>query len=135
VVERKPTPNRTEFRYDPVTDIVVATPHWRIETSADVVTWFAQFESYLVRFHRRMDFIVVLDDFEIAPQIAIEWGEVRARLHQRFTRWSFRVHPTSRVKLTNHTSDARYDVRTNEAATVADAVRAIQQARRSGSTR
>jgi hypothetical protein len=46
-----------------------------------------------------MDFIVVFDHFEIAPPIGVVWGEARGRLHQRFTRFNYRVYANNRVKL------------------------------------
>jgi hypothetical protein len=35
--------------------------HLHIETAADVVDWFTQYETYMSRFRRRMDMVVVLD--------------------------------------------------------------------------
>lgn len=121
---------RIDFRYDGANDIVVAVPHWNIETAADVAEWFAQYEAYMSRFRRRMDLVVLLDDFQIAPAIGVVWGEARGRLHQRFTRFSYRVHANNRVKLFVNTSGVRYDVATQEAATLEDAIEGIQAARR-----
>ncbi|MBV9947714.1 MAG: hypothetical protein JOZ69_12745 [Myxococcales bacterium] len=74
---------RIDFRYDGVNDIVIATPHWNIETQEDVVTWFGQYEAYMRQFNRRLDFIVVLDDFRIGAGIGPFWGEYRAKVHQQ----------------------------------------------------
>jgi hypothetical protein len=119
-----------DFRYDASHDIIVATPHWRIETTDDVLTWFGQYEAYMRGFPRKMDFIVVLDDFEIGPSIGPFWGEYRAKVHQLFTRFNYRVHSNSRVKLFVNTSGVRYNVSTEEAATVEDAIEAIEEARK-----
>jgi hypothetical protein len=60
----------------------------------------------------------------------VAWGVARAKVHQNFTRFYYRVHPTSRVRLFVNTSGARYDVATEEAATIADAIEGILAARR-----
>jgi len=120
---------KIDFRYDRVNDIIIATPHWKIETPEDVVEWFGQYEAYMGRFHRKMDFIVVLDDFEIGPKIGVFWGEYRAKLLSTYTRHNIRVHSNNRVKLFVNTSGVRYSVATEEAATVEDAVEAIKAAR------
>jgi hypothetical protein len=119
-----------DFKYDSENDIVIATPHWNIETKEDVLTWFGQYEAYMKQFHRKLDFIVVLDDFRIGPSIGVLWGEYRAKVHQRFARFNYRVHSNNRVKLFVNTSGVRYDIATEEAATVEDAVEGIKAARR-----
>jgi hypothetical protein len=120
---------KIDFRYDATNDIVIAVPHWNIQTAADVVDWYGQYEVYMSRFRRKMDFVVILDDFHIAPAIGVVWGEARGRLHQRFTRFSYRVHANSRVKLFVNTSGVRYNVATQEAATLEDAIEGIKAAR------
>lgn len=123
--------NRTiDFLYNAKNDIVIATPHWNIETEEDVKTWSSQYETYFgTHFNRRVDSIMVLDDFQIQTSIAVLWGEYRAKLHQRFTGLSFRVHSNRRVLLFVQTSGTRYDVATQEAATVEDAIEGIKAAR------
>ena len=119
-----------DFRYDAENDIVIATPHWNIETEEDVKEWSSQYETYFrTNFDRRVDSIFVLDDFQIQTAIAVLWGEYRARLHKRFTGLSFRVHSHRRVLLFVQTSGARYDVAAQEAATVEDAIEGIKAAR------
>lgn len=118
-----------DFRYHAPNDVVVATPHWRLETTADAAEWLETYARYLKRFDRRMDLIIVLDDFDIAPAIATAWGEYRAKLHQNLTRHSIRVHASNRVRLFVNTSGARFDVATGEAATVEDAILAIKTLR------
>ncbi|HEY5375248.1 MAG TPA: hypothetical protein VIK01_16325 [Polyangiaceae bacterium] len=57
------------------------------------------------------------------------WGLARAKIHQQFTRFNYRVHATNRVKLFVNTSGARYNVATEEAATIEDAIEGILAAR------
>jgi hypothetical protein len=77
-----------------------------------------------------MDMIVVLDDFAIAPGVGVVWGEERSRLHQTLTRFTFRVNANDRVRLFVNTSGVRYDVSTEQAASVTDAIDGIREARR-----
>ncbi len=119
-----------QFEYDEKNQIVIATPHWKIVTEADVLTWFSQYQRYMMRFPHRMDFIFVLDDFDVHPAIGSKWGEYRAKLHKQFTRFNYRVHSKRDVKLFVNTSGVRYNVSTEEAASVADAVEGILSARR-----
>ena len=118
-----------DFQYDEAHDLIVAIPHWNIETKEDVLLWFGQYETYMRTFNRKMDFVVVLDDFTIGPSIGPFWGEHRAKIHQLYTRFNYRVHSSNRVKLFVNTSGARYNVSTEEAATVEDAIKAIEDAR------
>lgn len=119
-----------KFNYDRDNDVIVATPHWKLETEADVKAWFDQYVVYMKRFDRKMDFVVILDDFEIKPSIGPLFGEYRAKIHQQFTRHNFRVHSSKSVKLFVNTSGVRYNVATSEAATLEDAIEGIKAARR-----
>ena len=121
---------KIEFRYDGANDLVIATPRWVIETEADVALWHDQYVSYMQRYSRKMDMVIVLDHFEIKAAIGVAWGLARAKIHQQFTRFNYRVHATNRVKLFVNTSGARYNVATEEAATVEDAIEGILAARR-----
>ncbi len=123
-------PGTIDFRYDEQNDIIIATPHWKIATEADVLAWFGQYERYMKRFPGKMDFVFVLDDFDIHPSIGAKWGEYRAKIHQRFTRFNYRVHSRRDVKLFVNTSGVRYNVSTEEAASVEDAIQGILEARR-----
>ena len=118
--------NTIDFQYDRVN----AVPHWKIQTRDHAIEWFEQYVVYLKQFDRKMDLVVVLDDFEIGPTIGVLWGEHRAKLHQQYTRFNYRVHSSNRVKLFVNTSGVRYDVATQEAATVEDAIEGILEARR-----
>jgi hypothetical protein len=131
VGSEEPTmPGTIHFHYDEQFQIVIATPHWKITTEADVIAWFGQYERYMKRFAHKMDFVFVLDDFDVHPSIGSMWGEHRAKLHKQFTRFNFRVHSKRDVKLFVNTSGVRYNVSTAEAASVADAMEGILQARR-----
>ncbi len=76
-----------------------------------------------------MDLVIEVTDFEISPAVAARWGEYRARVHKNYTRHSYRVHSSARVRLFVNTSGVRYDVSTCEAATIEDAIQAIRDAR------
>jgi hypothetical protein len=123
------------FQYDEQNQIVIATPRWKIDTEADVIAWYGQYERYMRRFPHKMDFIVVLDEFDVSPLIGSKWGEYRAKLHKQFTRFNFRVHSKRDVKLFVNTSGVRYNVSTEEAASVADAIQAILKLREQELTR
>jgi hypothetical protein len=118
-----------DFHHDQKHDIVIATPHWRISTEADVHAWFAQYAGYMKTFARKMDTIVVLDDFEVDPIIGAKWGEYRAKLHKQFLRHNFRVHTARNVKLFVNTSGVRFNISTSEAASVEGAIEGILELR------
>ena len=119
-----------DFQYDAANDVVIATPRWVIETEAEVGQWHDQYVSYMPRFGRKMDMVIVLDHFEIKAAIGVVWGAARAKIHKQFTRFNYRVHANNRVRLFVNTSGARYNVATEEAATVEDAIAGIHAARR-----
>lgn len=75
-----PLKGKIEFRYDGANDLVIATPRWVIETEADVALWHDQYVSYMQRYDRKMDMVIVLDHFEIKAAIGVAWG-----LGRRFT--------------------------------------------------
>ena len=121
---------RIDFQHDKMNDVVIATPHWKIETEADVIAWYEEYAAYFTRLGRRVDFVVVLDDFSIEPAIGSLWGEYRAKIHKDFTRLSYRVHASKRVKLFVDTSGVRYSAGRDEAASIEDAIAAILEARK-----
>jgi hypothetical protein len=118
------------FQYDRARDIVVATPHWKILGERDLPAWLGQYHVYLSTFARKMDMVVVLDDFEVTPNIGAKWGEYRARLHKDHLRFSVRVHSKRDVKLFVNTSGVRFNIATEEAASIDDAKAAILEMRR-----
>jgi hypothetical protein len=119
-----------EFEYDRANDVIIGTPHGKVEADADVLEWYEQWVKYLQPFQRRMDVVIILDHFTISPTVGSKWGEYRAKIHKQFTRYSYRVHPDSRVRLYSHTSGVRYDVAREEAASVEDAIEGIKAARK-----
>src|SRR5450432_1615210 len=90
---------KIDFQYDRANDLVIATPRWVIETEADVAEWYDQYASYMQPYKRKMDMVIVLDHFEIKPAIGVVWGAARAKIHQQFTGFNYRVHANNRVKL------------------------------------
>ncbi len=125
----QPARRRTEFVYDPQNDIVIATPHWRIESVADVITWRHQYETFLKPFHRKMDLVIMLGDFQLATKLSEAWGGARARIHREYTRFSIRVHPTDPVRPFIYTSSVRHDLSADQARTLGEAILMIKKLR------
>ena len=123
-------PGTIDFRYDAANDIVIATPKWMIESKADCEVWFRQWADYLSKYGRKVDCVVVLDDFHVDARIAAAWGEYRARLNNTYFRHSYRVHADPTVKLFIQTSGVRFNAAAGEAPTVEDAVEGILDARK-----
>lgn len=117
------------FQFDRANDLVIAEPHWHIETPDDALAWSARYEAFMKQFDRKMDLIVVLDDFDIGPTIGVVWGESRAKILSACTRFNYRVRASKRVKLFVNTSGVRYNVGTDDVATVAEAIEGIKAAR------
>jgi len=118
-----------QFDYDGRNDIVVATPRWHIRTREDCEIWYHQWVDYLATFGRRVDCVMVLDDFHVEPEIATVWGEYRARINNQYTRLSYRVHSDWAVRLFAATSGVRYNAPSDAAPSVEAAVEAILRAR------
>jgi hypothetical protein len=127
---KRSMPGVMKFRYDTVNDVVIGIPSWKIETREDVLEWYRQWEAYMSKFEQKKDVVVLLDDFTVATAVGPFWGEMRARVHQKFIRHNFRVNSNARVRLFVNTSGVRYDVGTLEAATAEDAIEGIKEARR-----
>jgi hypothetical protein len=125
---------RIDFRHDKTHDIVIATPHWKIETEADVLEWYEQWVAFLKPLNRKVDLIIVLDHADVKASIGSFWGQYRAKVHQQYTRFNFRVHMSKNMRLFANTSGARYNVATEEAATVEDAIEGILAQRRDQKT-
>ena len=123
-------PGTIEFTYDAAKDIVIAVPKWDIETKEDCEVWYAQWEAHMSKYGRKLDCVVVLDDFHIGPRIASAWGEYRAKLNNTHFRHSFRVHADPTVKLFIQTSGVRFNAASGEAATVDGAIEGILDARK-----
>ncbi len=123
-------PGKIDFTYDTTNDIVIAVPKWNIETQEDCEVWYREWESCLSKYGRKVDCIVVLDDFHIHTRIASAWGEYRAKLNNTYFRHSFRVHADPTVKLFIQTSGVRFNAASGEAATVDGAIEGILDARK-----
>ena len=121
-----------DFECDAARDVVLATPRWRIETEDDVREWYAQYEAYFEPLGRRVDVIFVLDHFELRPALGVLCGEYRARMQQRYTRNSIRVHPSLGVKLYVRTSGNRHGAMTDEAPDLESAYALLEELRRRG---
>src|SRR5512145_3389712 len=119
-----------KFTYDVANDLVIGIPNWKVETKEDVVEWSRQWDAYMVTFNRKMDVIILLDDFVVTTAIGPLWGEARARIHQKYIGHNFRVHSNALVRLFVNTSGVRYDVSTLEAASIEDGIQGIKEARR-----
>ena len=121
-----------EFTHDSENDVVIVTPRWSIETTADIKAWADQWSGWFEQ-HRRgkkSDVVIVLHEFHVAKPVAREWGVARAAMVERYMRYSFRVDADSIVSFYVNTSGAKYNVATNEAASVADAIAGILNARK-----
>ena len=119
-------PGHLDFRYDAENDVVVVVSHWHVDTEADLEPWYREWADYFEKNFpgRRMDMVVELTDFQISPAIAARWGELRARVHRNYTRHSYRVHSSARVRLFVNTSGVRYDASIPSSMVAASAVEA-----------
>ena len=121
---------RIRFTYDTEEDVVIATPEWTIETEEDCEVWRQQWVDYLEPYGRKMDCVMVLDDFHVAADVASFWGKLRAEINRKYLRHSFRVHAEMRVRTFALTSGIRFDAATAEAVSVEAAIEGIRDARR-----
>jgi hypothetical protein len=122
--------SQIHFQHDAEHDVVIATPDWNIVTEADCRVWHQQWVDYLEPRGRKLDCIMVLDDFHVAPEIADVWGRYRAEINRKYIRFSFRVHSDLRVRTFTLTSGIRYDAATSEAVSVEAGIEGILDARR-----
>jgi hypothetical protein len=120
-----------DFRHDDTDDILIATPRWTIRTREDCEAWYEQWVRQFSRYGRRMDCVMVLDEFHVDPEIAAVWGGYRARIINEHTRFSCRVRSDWAVRLFVATSGVRYHAAADEAASVEEAFEFIRRARRS----
>jgi hypothetical protein len=119
-----------DFTYDAARDLVIARPVWTIATLEDCEVWHKQWSDYLSRFGRKMDCIIVLDDFHVEQPIATLWGEYRARLTNEHHRFSCRVRSDWNVRTAVLASGALHNVAASEADSVDKAIEVIRAARR-----
>lgn len=122
-----------EFAYDSSNDVVIATPHWSIETETDCKLWLDQYQLGLAKLgKRKVDMVMVLDDFSITPSIAPVWGRYRATMVNDHVRFSVRVNATRRVMIASHTSSVLHQTAAaEEANSLAEAIEKIARQRAS----
>jgi hypothetical protein len=118
-----------DFVHDASDDLVIATPRWTISTREDCEFWYQQWVSYLSKFGRKVDCIMVLDDFHVDGAIASTWGEYRARINNEHIRYSYRVNSDWMVRTFVLTSGLRYNAATGEAESVEAAIEGIKARR------
>jgi hypothetical protein len=117
------------FHYDEENDVHYVYPKWYVETEDDCRLWHSQFEAYFSRFGRKVDVVIVLDDFKIGPKIGTIWGQYRADWINRFTRYSVRVRQEARASTFAATSAAKFGGGFEEAPTVEVAIAQIKARR------
>ena len=123
-------PGTIDFKHDTVNDIIIATPRWNIVTKEDCEVWFRQWEAEVSKHGRKVDCIMILDDFHVDARIASQWGEYRAKVNNMYIRHSFRVNADPTVQLFIQTSGVRFNAASGEAATVEGAIEGILDARK-----
>ena len=114
-----------DFTYDEKNDIVIATPHWKIETKEDCEIWYNQWVDYLAPYNRKMDAIMILNDFHVKASYSVEWGHYRVKILKEYTRFSYRINPDLTTGIFIKTSGARYNASTKEASSLEAATEAI----------
>ena len=125
-----PSPQRIDFTYLEARDIVLATPRWHIATEADCEAWYHQWVAYLSGFGRKIDCVMVVDEFRVHPSVSGAWGRWRAKLVNEHVRHSCRVNQEWAVKIFTLTSGTRYHAATDEALSVEAAIQFIERARK-----
>jgi len=119
-----------DFAYDAENDAVIARPVWTISTTEDCRVWHKQWSDYLAQFGRKMDCVIVLDDFHVEPQIAEAWGEYRALITKDYFRFTCRVGQDWELRSTTLTESARHNLPATQADSLDEAIEAIRSARR-----
>jgi hypothetical protein len=118
------------FDHDKINDIIIAKPNWLIETNEECEIWFQQWHEYLSKFKKKVDIVVILDNFKVAASIAEKWGEYRAKLNNEYFRFSYRVNPELITGIFIKTSGVRYHAASKEAKTIESAFVAIKEERK-----
>lgn len=123
-------PNVIDFQYDRERDIVIARPRWHIRTAADCERWCEEWVAYLTKFGRKIDCVMLLDEFKVDPKVAAKWGEYRAKINNELIRNSFRVNTDWAVRVFVLTSGTRYSAATGEAASLEEAIQGLLDLRK-----
>jgi hypothetical protein len=119
-----------DFTYDAERDLVIARPVWTIATDEDCKVWHKQWSDCLSRFGRKIDCIIMLDDFHVEPQIAAAWGSYRASITNDYFRFTCRVGQDWDLRTTTLTESARHNLPSTQADSVDEAIERILAARR-----
>ncbi len=119
-----------DFEYNADNDIVIATPHWKIETLEDCEIWYNQWVDYISKYNRKMDVIMILNDFNVNASYSVEWGHYRVKVLKEYTRYTYRINPNLSTGIFIKTSGARYNASTNEANSLEAAIEAIMEDRK-----
>ena len=114
---------------------MIATPRWRIETKDDCEAWYAEWMRALEPVKAKVDCVLMLQEFDVAPKIASIRGEYRPRLTREKFRNSSRVKPSSGVSLSCRTSGVIHAAESDEALTLEAAIRKSPKARGNESQR
>jgi hypothetical protein len=122
-------PGSIDFVHDAENDVLIATPRWRISTDEDCEVWYRQWVGHLSGYGRKMDCVMVLDEFHVDAAIASKWGEYRARINNDHLRFSYRVHSDWMVRTFVLTSGLKYNAATGEAASIEAAIEGIKALR------
>lgn len=118
------------FEHDKLNDVVIAKPNWQVDTKEDCELWYKQWYDYLSKFGKKVDCVVILDNFKVSTTIAEVWGEYRAKLNNNFFRFSYRVNPELLTGIFIKTSGVRYHAATKEAKNIESAIIAIKEERK-----
>jgi hypothetical protein len=117
---------RIKFSHRALLDVVVAEVDWTIETEEEVLLWYEEYRSFFTgRFTRKVDLILELSKFHVAPRVATLMGEYRARVLSEFTRRSYRVKQSSRERTFMYTSSAIHGAPANHYNSIDDAIAAM----------
>lgn len=120
------------FEHDEAHDVYIVYPKWTVESDTDCEVWLQQYVDFFGPLGRKVDAIIVLDDFKLGKDIGGVWGKYRAEVHKRFTRHSVRVHADAKVATFVSTSGVIHRVATDEARDVETALRLIELKRQEG---
>jgi hypothetical protein len=118
------------FDQDTANDIIIAKPLWHIQTIEDCEIWYKQWADYLSPFNRKVDLIIILDDFIVDAGIASEWAKYRAMVNNNYTRFSYRINANLLIETFARTSGVIYHAAFDEAASIEQAYEAIKADRK-----
>jgi hypothetical protein len=119
-----------DFKYDKANDVVVATPNWNVETKEDCEIWYKQWVDSLADYKRKVDCVMVLDNFNVDVKIAAVWGEYRAKILNTYTRFTYRINPNLVTGIFIKTSGVRFNASSKEADSMEGALHAIREDRK-----